>query len=242
MADQCSRTGIGVPRAHQSRPQPARPTTNRTRSRSVRVPDVPGRTVLTRAFIACGGGQGSRDWCIRARASRERKRALRWRCRDSRGPRRCSCPGGLAGCDRRTGPSRPLSAIGAARNKVSRAGQSNPSPTYGPVATTRRVGIACVLKASLEQEQYGLGCGDLKRTTCQRARDLPLRRARYGQDDAPSAPILPTTGGWHSETRLEVPGATVGFRPGDRVPGVPTRRNMSHESQFGVPTETERDD
>ena len=48
-----------------------------------------------------------------------------------------------------------MSAIGAARNKVSRAGQSNPSPTYGPVATTRRVGIACVLKASLKQEQYG---------------------------------------------------------------------------------------
>jgi len=39
----------------------------------------------------------------------------------------------------------------------------------------------------------------------------------------------------------KVPGAIAGFRPGDRVPGIPTRCNMSHESQFGVPSETERD-
>jgi Uncharacterised protein family (UPF0158) len=31
----------------------------------------------------------------------------------------------------------PLLATGAVRNKVSRAGQSKPSPAYGPVATTR---------------------------------------------------------------------------------------------------------
>ena len=83
---------------------PVRPTTNWTRPQSVQARDVPGCTVLTRAFMASGGGRRSRDWCIRARVWRERKRALRWRCRDSRGPRRCSCPCGLAGCDRRTGP------------------------------------------------------------------------------------------------------------------------------------------
>jgi len=96
------------PRAHQTRPQrssnPVRPTTNETRSQSARAREVPGCTVLTRAFSASGGGRGSPDWCNRARVWRERKRALRWRCRDSRGPRRCSCPGGLAGYDRRTGP------------------------------------------------------------------------------------------------------------------------------------------
>ena len=40
----------------------------------------------------------------------------------------------------------------------------------------------------------------------------------------------------------KVPGATAGFRPGDPVPGVPTRCNMSHKSQFGLPPETEWDD
>jgi hypothetical protein len=40
----------------------------------------------------------------------------------------------------------------------------------------------------------------------------------------------------------KVPGATTGFRPSGRVPGVPTRCTMSHESQFDVPPETEWDD
>jgi len=34
----------------------------------------------------------------------------------------------------------PLLATGAARNKVPRAGQSKPSPAYGPVATIRSGG------------------------------------------------------------------------------------------------------
>jgi hypothetical protein len=44
------------------------------------------------------------------------------------------------------------------------------------------------------------------------------------------------------KTCLPGPGATAGFGPGDRLPGVRTHRNMSHESQDSVPPETERDD
>ena len=68
-----------------------------------------------------------------------------------------------------------------------------------------------------------------------------LRRRRQG-DAAVRANLVYKLEGGTQRPDCQVPGATAGFRPGDRVPGVPTRCNMSHESQFGVPPETEWDD
>jgi len=73
------------------------------------------------------------------------------------------------------------------------------------------------------------------------AATVPDLRRRQGDAAARTNPAY----NWRLTLRdltAKVPGATAGFRPGDRVPGVPTRCNMSHESQFGVPPETEWDD
>jgi len=40
---------------------------------------------------------------------------------------------------------------------------------------------------------------------------------------------------------VDTPLGPVNFLPGDRVPNVSTRCNMSQESQFGIPPETEWD-
>jgi len=60
--------------------------------------------VPSRRCPQSGGGRGIPGWRIRARACSAMRRARRWRCRGSRGLRRCPCPGGLAGCDRHTEP------------------------------------------------------------------------------------------------------------------------------------------
>jgi hypothetical protein len=71
---------------------------------------------------------------------------------------------------------------------------------------------------------------------------VPDLRRRRQNDDAVRANLAYK---WKVSLRdltAKVPGATAGFRPGDRAPGVPTRCNMSHESQLSVPPETEWDD
>ena len=53
-----------------SEPSAASPTHDEwDRSQFARVPDVPGRTVLTRAFIACGGGRCVKVGGMSARSS-----------------------------------------------------------------------------------------------------------------------------------------------------------------------------